>query len=489
MSTRPTSRSPSANAWGHRGMVVAIVSAATLGSIVIGVAPEGSRLAAALAVFNLAIIAFLLVRYLRSSPLLSAPLIAFLPGLAVSWPLTMLFFSSFHPDAAYLTTLGATPFLAGAIRYQLCLSLFLVAYLAAILLTERSGAAAPLLQEDRLTLIEWRMAQFGVATAAAGAFSALPDLPAWSIFALNGLRNFGYPLVLIPGFFWGSLSHSRRTWVIAGLTFQAGVNTLGNSRGQAMLPMVLFAIGLLLSPGVRRRSKVSLALAAAMVFPVYLVLANQSRLVLGSLGLQDADERIEVFRDVSQGRVVYENGGFLLDTATRLFLSGGQSIINGRWDHAALTEFNAAAFLSETGRALLPSYLFGRPEQSEYLGSDYLRQYGFTISESASVEVSLVGSLFGWGGLWLVLIGGLITGFTHRLILHGIIAMGRAHRSTLMAGLSGMTGATFWAWNQDLGSHLRSLTWALVYAVMVVWALRILGALWPGLVNPRSRAA
>ena len=489
MPVTTSKRPPSTNTWSRPGRSITLLAAAALGSVLVGAAPEGTRLAAVVAVFNLAIIAFLLNRYIRGSPLLNAPLIAFLPGLGVSWPVTMLFFSSFHPDAAYLNEAGATSFLAGAIRYQLCLSLFLVAYSAAILLTERSADFAPPLSGGRITSLEWRLALFGITTSVTGAFAALPGLPEWSTFVLNGLRNFGYPLILFAGLFWTSLSTSRRTEVIVGLLVQGGVNTLGNSRGQALLPAALFAIGLLFSPGIRKRTKAWLIVASVMLFPFYLVLANQSRLVLGNLGLGNADERVKVLRDASQGTVVYENGGVLLDAATRLFLSGGQAIVNGRWDHAALSDFDPAAFIIETGRAMLPSYVFGRPAHSEYLGSDSLRQYGFTISDSTSVEVSLVGSLFGWGGLGLVFIGGLVTGLVHRLTLHGIIATGRDHRAAMVAGLSGMASATLWAWNLDLGSHLRALVWSLIYIALVVLAFRVLGVLWPAPITLRRRPA
>lgn len=406
----------------------------------------------------------------RKRSIAYAPLIAFLPGFAISWPVTMLYFEVVSPGAGHHNAGSFTPYLAGGERYQLCLLVFVLGYGAVTWLQEYGRTSASDLMIVSDNRCEWRLVQFAMLSAAVGPLATVMESDGVLRLFFGGLRNYGSALVFLAGYRWAVLRRGQRLFVVVGLAVVAVVNTIGNARGYALYPLASALVGYFFARDVVPRTKAIVLGVVVLTFPLYLVMGNQTRLVLGSIGLDDPLARASVLSQALEGRIQFETGGYMEDAMARLFLTGGQAIINENWGKVSLLDFDFFGFSDEAWHSLLPAYAFGKAAEGKYVGSARLRDYGFNVDERTSYEVSMVGSLYGYGGLWMVFMGGLLAAAIHRSLL----AMWVRRKSVGTAGLARIAGGVavnMWGWNVDVVSHVRSHLWTLAYVTLATWAI------------------
>lgn len=458
----------------------AALGGALFGAITIGFAPAEHQLTVSLAVLNVLVGSGIVASTWGRGTLRFAVLAAILPGIVVSWPLTSIYLALFFPEAMYLNQRGEFPLLRDGYRLQVAVTVFLVAYAVAVWPTakwrprggenERS-LAGPLAPE------EWPLTLAAIAAVTGGWLAPMLDAPDAVQFVANGARNYLGALFFATGLRWHAYSTQRKWIVLGALTVSAFVNTIANSRGFAVLPFLMLGGGALMARETTSRTRWIVTAMAVAALPVYAVVGNQTRLALGTIGLGNFEGRASVLASALQGDLRMEHGGYVHDTAVRMFGTGGHALIQTHWDEPWLERFDLERYVSELGAAVMPAFLFGRVEGAQYSGTSILRDYGFFITENTSVEVSLVGSLFLAAGLPGVACGALLIGLLNCAVVR---MLNQGRYSVLKVVLAaGLVFVNLNAFNLDLIQDVRAGWWMAFYQTIVVTAVRLFTRLRP----------
>ena len=289
--------------------VIALMGTAFLTAL----APAESRGLVAYACVPIVIVVGIVLRMIKVGDTISAsPVLGFIPWLAVTWPVTMIYFAMVSPDATYVTMFGTVPFLLRADVVLTAVLVFLCGYcvgLSPVLLGHRKAELAPA-EQGKFDAGWWLAAIGSIAMMLACAISAV-GIQGRILFVANGLRNYLTGLVFSAGYRWKSLSRGRRLFITVALVATGVVNTIANARGLAVLPFLFVLGGYLISPATTRRARVILVAGALSAIPVYIVVGNQTRIVLGSVGYEDFDQRANVLTDALSGNIAYEGGEIL----------------------------------------------------------------------------------------------------------------------------------------------------------------------------------
>lgn len=428
----------------------------------------------ALALVNIALVLLTVTRLAEANPLSWLPILSFLPGVAVSWPVTTVYFAIFSPDARTVDAAGGRC-LDHAEWLQIAVFVFLCAYLCPLILhrvvtrPDRPGpetfTGAPRVAGG-LTLC-------GVLGVTAGWVASVPGLSAEVAFGLAAARNYLSPLMFVAGFRFRALQRWLRWLVGAGLATAFVANTIANSRGYAVWPLILFVAGLGLSPLKAGLSVKRIVLAGIVAFPLYMTVANQTRAALGTVGLVDFSERTEVLRQVVSGGVIETGASSTVESVmTRLFSGGGSALIANSWVSRPSDRFEAQLFFKEVVLALWPKFLGGMDlRDSRHFGTGLLRQYGFIISDETSADSSMIGHLVYLGGAWGLVIGGFAVGLLH-LFLSRTVSRHVLGNGLGLGVAAGIVSMNAWAYNVDVVTHLRMLLWATVYITLAYIAIR-----------------
>jgi hypothetical protein len=239
----------------------------------------------------------------------------------------------------------------------------------------------------------------------------------WVLFASQGAFNYLAAAFVLAGLQWRTLPQWWKVSLSLATIPPFLAYTISNSRAIAIIAPMMIAIGWLMSDGVPRRRKVVLGIILALVMPGYLLVSNQTRYVLGTLGFSDMDDRAEVMLSAMQGAINTETGGALTDAFARLQNAGGQTLVFVEWERDRDHSVDFGVYLDELVDSIVPKWdgskagsIRQASAASEYLGSELLTRYGFTITESTDVEISFLASLFFVGGLGGVIFGSMCYG-------------------------------------------------------------------------------
>jgi hypothetical protein len=462
-----------------------ILASAVFLTLVAAMAPAEHVVGALLAALNILLAAALARGAWKRYGIAAAPVLAFLPGFAISWPLTTIYFAAFYPDAGYETLHKSVRCLELAAGIQCCLLLFLVGYWGGLSLPPAQSPlarATPVKEPlDRESPLDWPLVFWGLIAVTAGWGVFLGGQSAAVALVGNGLRNYFTGLLVIAGLRWSAWGRLRRILVLAVLAASGLVNTLANARGLAAWPVLMLVFGYLLSPRASRRWKTGLVITVTLLFPLYIVFGNQTRKSNMRVGFNDLGVRAQVLQDaLTTGDLQYDTTGPVSDLMGRLFSAGGHTLISENWDRTERLEFDGALFLQELVRAQVPGFLKDSGSDGHYLGNSILRDYGFVIDESTSVETSLIGALFVCFGLPSVLLGGLLLGAIHGSIAAWASSERRVGSAARLAVLAGISSVNAWGYNVDFIGNLRGIIWEALYvsaAYALVWCIgRVLQA-------------
>lgn len=448
--------------FGRRMSTLAVIALAAM-AILTALAPAESKGLVAYGCVCIAIVVAIILRVISVVDSISAsPILGFLPWLAGTWPLTVTYFAIVSPDATYPTMFGPVPFLFRAEILLLATLLFLGGYCAGILpiLLGRRRSTPASSGNRKIEVERWLIAVSAIAITMCWVTS-LVGIEGNIRFIADGLRNYLTGIVFAAGYRWRALTGSQRWSIVFTLVANGTVYTIANSRGIAALPVVLVVVGYLISPEATRRMRVILVASALVALPIYSVVGNQTRTVLGSIGFRDFGQRADVLKDAISGNIVFQEGGFGDDTMMRLFSAGGHALLVANWDGMRIEDLDLALFAREFAGAVLPAYLFGAQDNPRYVGSEILREYGFLITESTSVEVSLIGSLCAAGGPLFVAVGGLVVGLFHLTLVRTIDRFRGRPWTVPFAGSMLFLGMV--VHTVDLIQLLRFYFWSILY--------------------------
>jgi hypothetical protein len=399
----------------------------------------------------------------RQQTLASMIPLLFLPFYLMAGSVSVIYFVVASPDMAYDLLWGMDPLLSGGERYQAVILLFLVCYLAPVfLLIRKPKVSFPVVATGSAVRLAKTLLVFGTVFLTINAISKLFSLT----FALAYPAAICY-LYAHPFFFAVGASVMHLTWrvriatvlILLGLAF---FYTLGNARGEALLPILLFAFGLMFVANVPPKWKRRLLMVMVLVVPIYLVAANVTRVRLESVGWKDLGARFETLK---QWREFLQAGPVLDRLFARVYFKGAHAIITKSPENVPYMDFSITRYVGELfTRILLPGPVYYQPY---YSTPAVLRSYGILITESTSTEVSLPGGLWILGGVLPVIVGGVATGLFHSWLAH---VLNKANaRSPLKAlfYLTMISSVALWAANLDPINHVKNGLYRLGMAVFL----------------------
>lgn len=393
---------------------------------------------------------------------------------ALSFSVTTLFVMLSEPDLRYTTMFSSFGVLDSAIRVQTAVLLFVISYglVAAVITRTQTRSSAPSFD----SLAPWASWAVWIAIAANGLYlteTLVPLSPA-IFFMFHVIRESLGPVAFVPGLMWSRLGAGKRTLLIGAFVVFAAVNFAANSRGFALMPFVMWSIGLLASPEYGRAIKIRAVVLGAVAFPWIMAVGNITRTYTGSIGYENLGERFDILgQALNEGGVVSEHG-VVTDTVLRLFQTGGHSLIARTPEERPFLGFNMTHFFEEAFHVLIPTFVLPYDRFAmDYAGTSILLQYGFRISEATSVPVSTVGSLYVISGFLSVILGAAILAG-----LYGCLAylVQRCRRNSLLqyAILAAGINSAIWGYNRDAITVALNLPTLIVFITIVITSIQVI---------------
>lgn len=382
----------------------------------------------------------------------------FLPLLIIAWPLASIYMAMYAPDTAYhLLTGKVIPFISDNLKLQNSVLLFLLGYLPLLLVGLRkqpsAGEAAirnPQRVADFTTL-------FALMIFASNAVSKVVALPGPLLYVVDGLLIYIQGILFISGALITKMSGKVKLALLIGLPAIIFFYTLGNARGLAARPFAMFIFGILFFSEIKPNKKIIILSVIVVFIPSYMVIGNVTRRLTKSVGFENLGERWDALK---QWRSATKGASPIAETLGRLFFTGGHSIITRTPEEYPFIDFYPGAYVKEAFLTLLPRRFYYHPH---YSGNWILLRYGFNISETTSVEVSMLGNMWLSGGYPFVFLGGLMMGLFHLFL--AMVVRVAWKKSGLMAllffGLIG--GHLVGAAGLDFIHQWRRMIWCLIF--------------------------
>jgi hypothetical protein len=428
----------------------------------------GETDAALLAYFNCVLGTWAIVFFARRVSVEALIPVLFLPMIIISWPLGSLYFAIFDPDMVYKTKWQVVRILDQNLRLQTASFLFLTGYLPVVFIALRRSVTSTVGSLRNPRRIADTVTIFSTAVILANATSKVVPLPSMLLYFIDGLWIYFQGIIFVTGALFTHISRKVKTYLTIVLPATVLFYTLGNARGMAMVPCALFGFGILFSSELKQKTKLIVLIVGLLSLPAYTVIGNTTRVLGHSIGFQDLDKRWEQLQDWEQ---VVENASFLGQTFSRLFHVSGQRIVTTTPEKYPYLPFNLLGFASEFFGNLLPRRFYH--SAPVYSGNLILLRYGFNVSETTSVEVSLLGSLWLLGGYYGVLFGGTALGLVHTAL---IAVLRRARRTSGLKPmfLFGVLGGTLIGMSGfDLIHQSRRYVWCLIVGHVFYMALSL----------------
>jgi hypothetical protein len=209
-----------------------------------------------------------------------------IPVLALLWLvmgscLGIIYFAIFFPDGSYPTPGGSVSFFAGGVKYQLAIMLYLIAYLVSMVRLLRKESTI----EQHPRMISKRIGKMSIyiivfAISLQIILLLLPVPLVWSLWAGRLFVRYK-TLLFVAGVVFVALSIVTKTWLVGFLLVMVGFFTVRNNRAMAVVPCLAFFGGLFFFSELKTRTKLNLALIVAIGLPLFLIISNTTRIILG----------------------------------------------------------------------------------------------------------------------------------------------------------------------------------------------------------------
>lgn len=432
----------------------------------------GHRLVVFVAFVNCLLIAGASIFFIRTHTLQGLIPILFLIWFGLGWPVASIIFAVWYPEIFYTTMAAKSYHLEGNLRLQTALLTFLIAYITILMFFMPRG-------ERNLPIVNVSApSQRAIPVVVLLTAFALFFFTVTSLFQASGLIGyFGHgffkyfnALPFIIGAYWIHVTKKSRIFLCILFLGCGYIFTIANARGMAIAPIALFFLGLLFCSAIKQRTKFIMIITVALLFPAYLVIGNTTRLLTNEIGFSDFAYRVQA---LGRWREVYQQSDSVASTFGRLFSTGGHSIVTRTPEEVPYMEFSLGKYTMEfVTKILIPGRLYNI---SYYSSSITLRDYDIRVSEETSVELSMVGAFWRYGGYFPVLIGGVIVGLFHTGL--GYLLRGAMRKSALRGifFLAGITYHLIWAQNLNFILHAKNLLWSFViYALLYHIVLKLL---------------
>lgn len=377
---------------------------------------------ALLAFLNTVIICGAIVHFARVQSFEALLPIFFLVWQLMQFPVGTLYFATVMPEAYYEAGTDRRYYLDDNWKVQLALLLFLAAFLPPQLLCIRRRNQSMFPEPDRGSAVAMASVCLAMAVTAIGlnVVSNLKIVPGIEYLA-QGVVIYLNGLMLVFGVHFTRLPIGMRWFAVAVLTLVLGFYAMANARSQAIQPVIFLLSGILFVSRMSPRVKNLLVIGFLIFFPVFMVIGNTTRHLLGRAGgYENIAQRFEAMSRLEES---FRKQPPLFATVTRLFSTGGHSIITMTPNPHSYLGFDAKDYLEEL---LTTTFIPGVIYSKIFYGTSFqLRRYGFYITDKTSVELSMVGALWMMDGPIAVFIGGACAGVLNALLAVMLTSMRR----------------------------------------------------------------
>lgn len=404
-----------------------------------------------------------------------------IPAIAPLWLIVgtclgIIFFSFFYPDGTYPTMTVDVSYFVGGIRYQIVIFAFLLVYftsMAWLLRTEAKVSGRPAMCSKHLAYLAFAIFVFVMSFHIVSRSIALPKfMMMWP----PRLHGYYYSLLFVVGVLFTRISKTSKILLFVFLTVTALFYSLEAARAFVFLPVVALFSGIFFFSKVKNRTKIILAVAIIVGIPWFVVVLNTTRIILGATVLERGVGALQYkWGILKQWRYAAEKvpvGGVFFG---RMFFTAGNLIVGYIPSQYPYRPFSPAVYAREAAVMTLPGPLTRALGQlrgevivrllgARYSGTWLLRDYGLAVTETSSVETSIIGHFWMLGGYVPVLIGGFLFALVHAF---GAWRVRRAWIKNPDKGLfyyGVLFHCIFWSFNWDLIIFWRTVVWHLIFA-------------------------
>ncbi len=417
---------------------------------------------ATLAWLNCAVFAFFGMHFIRQRTLGSFIPVITTVTMVVGSCLGVVYFAIFYPDATYPTVIEWISFFAGGIRFQLVILLFMLSYfitLTFLLRPERQIIESPVMCTRYIAY--WVIIIY-VLSMWLSIFVRLVTVPAIIKWFGDGMLIYCNGFMFIAGCLYHRISKKFKIIIFTMMGVMLVLFTLAASRGKAIYPIAFLLMGYLLFSDARPRSKLILLCCFLAALPIYVVVGNTTRVILGTVGFEDFGARVAAIKEWRYAAAKTTDP--VMQMFGRFFFTGGNVIVASTPARHPYMPFYPGKFTLETLESLLPRALIYHPY---YQGTEVLKEYGLMITEKTSVEVSIVGNLWILGGYVPVIIGGFFMALLHGFIAWRIRLAWLKNPDQAMFYFVVMVQSFMETFNLDIIGSFRQMIWHLAFAFIV----------------------
>lgn len=426
------------------------------------------RLICLLAYVNCVVIGFGTWRFLCKGTLAAFVPVMFVPWVIFGWPVGMLYFAIFRPTLAYYSTMnrGDVSWFDAGVRIQLCVLLFITAYFGVLSFALRKEHTYPEGVVGNPRLLTISALCVGLSVVFFHSILQFIRMPAFIAYLINGFVKYLHGLLFVVGAFIKRVPVVVRIIVFGLLGLVMLFYAIGGGRGLAVLIIVMFVSGLLFFSEISQKTRLTIILCLCFALPMYMLISNTARILIGTAGFEDFGYRWEVLKE---WRAAGTGQTALTSTLQRLFSRGGHALIAFTPTENPYRYFKPFPFIRETFESLIPQVLYYRPY---YRGTYMLNAYGIRVDEYTSVELSMIGSLWLLGGYLPVFFGGIALGLLHWLVVKMLQHNWTFSKMKAFIYFGVLSPGIVWAPNYAIITHWRYLMYRIMLAFILYNILR-----------------
>ena len=246
--------------------------------------------------------------------------------------------------------------------------------------------------------------------------------------------------------------------------------TIGNARGMALNTIMLLIFGVLFFSKCSPKTKLIIMICLGLSLPSYILISNTARLLTAEIGFEDFWYRVGLFKE---WRVATVGQSPAATAFGRLFFTAGHAIILRTPSEIPYRSFKLLHYLREIAEALIPGKIYYRPY---YRGDIILRDYGFYVTETTSIDTSLLGSFWFLGGYLFIFAGGIAVGLFHSLIMLVLRRASSASKIKAFVYFSVFAPSVFWASRIGFIEHWRDMMYRFVLAFILYQVVKLIVA-------------
>lgn len=393
----------------------------------------------------------------------------------------VIYFAMFLPNASYSTASGHVSFFAGGVKYQLAILSFFIVYFCSM--------ARLLRKEDNVEQYPGTVSKsIAYLTTAIVVFSVSVEIFAWfartafrlplSFFLWAGRLYARFQtLLFVAGVAVVRMSKAVKMWLVIFLVAMVFFYTLRNARGMALMPIAALVCGFLFFSESKARTKLALTVAVAIGVPLYLMIGNTARILLGTAVGREASfgQQLAAVKD---WRTAAEQSDVGVSFFGRMFFTAGNVIVAHTPSMHPYRYPSPVKYAKELAIYMLPDQLIRRLTgitdpitklsvllETDYTGTWLLRDWGMDVTPTSAVGVSTIGHFWMLGGFLPVLFGGFAVALVHTLVARITRRFWVKNPDKAIYYFAALLYCFIWSMSWDFIQLLRNVLWNSIYAL------------------------